>query len=415
MPTDPPTPARAGTPPTPTHCATCGHHVQYHDSLGCQLWACICRDAYIPAPVAPAGEPGTIVRYCEFCPHPPHAQRGHCGVNAYDAEGRIVWCQCVIARPAPSPADVTISRGGSGGCGGAGWEPSPAASAPCTHSPRPLQDGSWTCDWCAKDMTGEMRIRGASGADSDALMTLRREAHGDLATDPRQPDVPATTRASTATVPNAREGFPASVSDDPDGTRRSRCNSDLAPFRAPEGEPQAVIERAREYAWQQRALAAESRLAESEHRAEDAEKAFETRCRLLRAREERLRQSEAARGRLAELLRMERELLRDDVLFYGTHHEPEFNADHRCADCWPVRVALLNDTFGYACADCEEVSDEELPIVYDAHKRWGHHGVTAWASLKRGGEPLDPLRTVEFREARAALAAEAAGREKGEK
>lgn len=44
----------------------------------------------------------------------------------------------------------------------------------CPHSPRPLQDGSWTCDWCFKDMTPEMRQRSIDGEQKTQV--VKRES-----------------------------------------------------------------------------------------------------------------------------------------------------------------------------------------------------------------------------------------------
>lgn len=58
---------------------------------------------------------------------------------------------------------------------------------------------------------------------------------------------------------------------------------------------------------------------------------------------------------------------------------------------------LMNDTFGYACSDSEEVEIGEMPIlskIYDTHK---YDGLIAWAANKRGCEPIKPLITDEYK------------------
>jgi len=74
-----------------------------------------------------------------------------------------------------------------------------------------------------------MASRAGSGVDSDTLMTLTREGPGAVDVSLSREVTPGESPGSNhlATV---REGFLASVSDDPDGTRDSRCNSDLPAF-----------------------------------------------------------------------------------------------------------------------------------------------------------------------------------------
>ncbi len=46
-------------------------------------------------------------------------------------------------------------------------------------------------------------------------------------------------------------------------------------------------------------------------------------------------------------------------------------------------VLNVNDTFFYACADCEEVSPEEYRTVASFFKRYGFDGICYWVSIKR--------------------------------
>ncbi|MDO8659570.1 MAG: hypothetical protein Q7K54_03120 [Candidatus Parcubacteria bacterium] len=63
----------------------------------------------------------------------------------------------------------------------------------------------------------------------------------------------------------------------------------------------------------------------------------------------------------------------------------------------------MNDTFAWACADAEEFTIEELPIIYDVFEKFGHSGIIAWASQKNGMEPIKPCCTDDYRAAKVYL------------
>jgi len=65
----------------------------------------------------------------------------------------------------------------------------------------------------------------------------------------------------------------------------------------------------------------------------------------------------------------------------------------------------MNDTWGYACADSEEVPVDELPKVLYAWKNYEGDGLTAWAALKTGYKPIEPLLTDKYYEAHTKIAA----------
>lgn len=62
----------------------------------------------------------------------------------------------------------------------------------------------------------------------------------------------------------------------------------------------------------------------------------------------------------------------------------------------------MNDTFHYACSDCEIVPLGSLKEVYDLWKAYGFDGSMAWVSNKRDTLPIKPLQTPRFFEALAA-------------
>jgi hypothetical protein len=51
----------------------------------------------------------------------------------------------------------------------------------------------------------------------------------------------------------------------------------------------------------------------------------------------------------------------------------------------------------------ERLGKTDIDRLISASERWGHHGVVAWASLMRQSEPIQPLRTAKYYEARNAL------------
>ena len=63
-----------------------------------------------------------------------------------------------------------------------------------------------------------------------------------------------------------------------------------------------------------------------------------------------------------------------------------FDAD----DGTPPWTINLNDTFGWGCADCEVVPEEELPRLAELFQRYGRCGMLYWVAERR------KLRVVEF-------------------
>lgn len=69
-----------------------------------------------------------------------------------------------------------------------------------------------------------------------------------------------------------------------------------------------------------------------------------------------------------------------------------------------VTCALnMNDTFGYATADCEEVPMEDVQTVARLWRDFGAAGMTAWAAVRRGDEPIEPRQTERYHAARKLL------------
>lgn len=62
---------------------------------------------------------------------------------------------------------------------------------------------------------------------------------------------------------------------------------------------------------------------------------------------------------------------------------------------WPKDAITVhvgcNDTFGYACADSEDISYSELLELYSMYKKDPNDGVTAWCIKKRKQLPIKPV------------------------
>lgn len=61
----------------------------------------------------------------------------------------------------------------------------------------------------------------------------------------------------------------------------------------------------------------------------------------------------------------------------------------------------MNDTFHYACSDCEEVSEEEAKEVVRLFSTYGYKGLDYWVAQKRGYDPEIPRYAERVKEVRA--------------
>lgn len=63
-------------------------------------------------------------------------------------------------------------------------------------------------------------------------------------------------------------------------------------------------------------------------------------------------------------------------------------------ECWlnqENRLLLnMNDTFAYACADCEEVPEGKVEEIISLYKRHGNNGLIYWVAKQRGEDPGVP-------------------------
>jgi hypothetical protein len=60
---------------------------------------------------------------------------------------------------------------------------------------------------------------------------------------------------------------------------------------------------------------------------------------------------------------------------------------------------LINDTFEYACSDCEDVTLEDLPLIRVMWREYGYEGLVAWVAKKRKIEPIPEYRNIHYRRA----------------
>lgn len=59
----------------------------------------------------------------------------------------------------------------------------------------------------------------------------------------------------------------------------------------------------------------------------------------------------------------------------------------------------MNDTFGHALADSEEMAVEDFEMIEGTIARHGHDALIAYVAVKRDLHPLESYRTEAFRQA----------------
>lgn len=99
------------------------------------------------------------------------------------------------------------------------------------------------------------------------------------------------------------------------------------------------------------------------------------------------------------------------LYYLAAHDVISFSTYDAKTDTWPdcgqfyTPVVNLNDTFAYACADGEELKDDQIDSLIRMYKEYDYPGIIAWAASIRGSEPIEPWRDEKYRIARAALSA----------
>jgi hypothetical protein len=67
----------------------------------------------------------------------------------------------------------------------------------------------------------------------------------------------------------------------------------------------------------------------------------------------------------------------------------------------------INDTFYYACSDCEDVTLEDLPLIRVMWREYGYEGLVAWVAKKRNIDPVQECRNGHYRRAMECLSEQA--------
>ena len=85
-------------------------------------------------------------------------------------------------------------------------------------------------------------------------------------------------------------------------------------------------------------------------------------------------------------------LLAADVFFEAEDFEED-------SETWDKYILNMNDVWAWACADCEEVLEDELPELARLFFQYGWAGILYWVSQKNKGlrsEFLDNNRFIDF-------------------
>ena len=91
-----------------------------------------------------------------------------------------------------------------------------------------------------------------------------------------------------------------------------------------------------------------------------------------------------------------REFLTQANLFYVDQDDKEEDPEEY--EKWK-QTLNMNDVWGWACADCETIPDEELPAVAELFWNYGWCGILYWVSERNGqmkSEFHDNNRFIEF-------------------
>jgi hypothetical protein len=85
-------------------------------------------------------------------------------------------------------------------------------------------------------------------------------------------------------------------------------------------------------------------------------------------------------------------LIYNDVAFIGCDHQHDWPRDgtNPCIGKPHGKLLsiLLSDTFGYACADGEDVKPEQCAEVAEIYRKFGYTGLVCWAAKQRGEPPV---------------------------
>lgn len=81
-------------------------------------------------------------------------------------------------------------------------------------------------------------------------------------------------------------------------------------------------------------------------------------------------------------------LLINEVVFLNAHNAAFFKG----GKCEGVSVNVIcSDTFSYACADCETLDYDQIPVLYRMWQKDPLYGATAWCVVRRKEFPIKPV------------------------
>jgi hypothetical protein len=84
-------------------------------------------------------------------------------------------------------------------------------------------------------------------------------------------------------------------------------------------------------------------------------------------------------------------LLINEVVFLNSHNPwPNGLSGTWSPEGIGVNV-ICNDTFAYACADCERLDYDQIPVLYKQWQREPIWGATAWCIARRKERPITPV------------------------
>ncbi len=83
---------------------------------------------------------------------------------------------------------------------------------------------------------------------------------------------------------------------------------------------------------------------------------------------------------------------KEDCLELLLNEVINLSAREEMVRCW----LQMNDTFGFACADGEDIEVKDFEIILHLWRKYGYDGLIAWAAHKRSDTPLESLLTKDY-------------------
>jgi len=83
-------------------------------------------------------------------------------------------------------------------------------------------------------------------------------------------------------------------------------------------------------------------------------------------------------------------LLKNEILFCNSRHY-SFGKDRKSEGETLVLFVICNDIFCWACADAEDITTNEIPVLYRMWEKDKVWGPIKWCCLKRNEKPQQPV------------------------